>query len=360
MKTTHTDIIIIGAGLTGLTLAYYLRNTNFRFKIIEARDSIGGRIYTKYKKEAAPIELGATWFANQHTEILSLLKELNLKLFEQTLGETAIYEPISTSPAQVVALPKNQEPSYRLKGGTSKLTQTLASFLNTNDILLNEAVTAIKKENDIIEVSTLLNTHKANYVISTLPPHLFENTIAVHPKLENDFSNTAQQTHTWMGESIKIGLTYEQPFWKEGNLSGTIFSNVGPIPEMYDHSNYENNKYALIGFLNGNYYKIAQAERLEIILNQLEKYYGKQVRNYICYEEMIWKKEAYTSTEYQDLVLPHQNNGDTVFQKRYLNNQLFIAGTETSPLFSGYMEGAVRSAQFIFNQLQNKMSSKQI
>lgn len=39
-----------------------------------------------------------------------------------------------------------------------------------------------------------------------------------------------------MGESIKVGLTYATPFWREKS-SETIFSNVGPIPEMYDYSN---------------------------------------------------------------------------------------------------------------------------
>lgn len=38
-----------------------------------------------------------------------------------------------------------------------------------------------------------------------------------------------------MGESIKVGLTYTTPFWREKS-SETIFSNVGPIPEIYDHS----------------------------------------------------------------------------------------------------------------------------
>ena len=34
-----------------------------------------------------------------------------------------------------------------------------------------------------------------------------------------------------MGESIKVGLTYATPFWREKS-SETIFSNVGPIPEI--------------------------------------------------------------------------------------------------------------------------------
>ncbi|MGY5352750.1 flavin monoamine oxidase family protein [Wenyingzhuangia sp. IMCC45533] len=355
MTTTNTDIIIIGAGLTGLTLAYYLSKTDYNFVILEARDRIGGRILTKENEKTTSIELGATWFANQHTEVLNLLDQLGLKLFDQVLGNTAIYEPVSTNPAQIVELPKNQTPSYRLKGGTSKLTEALSGFINPEYILLNQAVKSISRAKNKTIVTTHQNSQfTANYVVSTLPPHLLNNTVSVTPKLENSFCEVAQKTHTWMGESIKVGLTYKEAFWQKDNLSGTIFSNVGPIPEMYDHSNKQNNQFALKGFLNGNFFKISKQERLEAILNQLEKYYGSQARAYLSYEETIWKLEKYTSTDYDDIILPHQNNGDAVFHQTYLENSLFIAGTETSSQFSGYMEGAVRSAQYVFNQLTKK------
>ena len=72
-----------------------------------------------------------------------------------------------------------------------------------------------------------------------------------------------------MGESIKVGLTYAQPFWRSKNSSGTIVSNVGPIPEMYDHSNYEDSLFALKGFLNGVFHAATKEERKNLILNTL-------------------------------------------------------------------------------------------
>jgi len=147
-----------------------------------------------------------------------------------------------------------------------------------------------------------------------------------------------------MGESIKIALSYKEPFWNEEQLSGTIFSSVGPIPEMYDHSNFEESRFALKGFLNGAYYAISKEARLELILNQLQKYYGPRALDYMSYEELVWTNEDYTSTPYAQHVLPHQNNGHDLYQRVYLDGGLYFAGTETSAEFSGYMEGAVRSA----------------
>jgi len=168
------------------------------------------------------------------------------------------------------------------------------------------------------------------------------------PKELVDIANT---THTWMGESIKIALYFSIPFWKEKGTSGTIFSNVGPIPEMYDHTNFEESKFALKGFLNGSYYSISKEERLELILTQLEKYYSAQVRDYQGYEETVWRNEEFTSTAYKEHVLPHQNNGHAMYKTGLLENRLYLSGTETDPHFGGYMEGAIRSAKYVLNEL---------
>ena len=79
-----------------------------------------------------------------------------------------------------------------------------------------------------------------------------------------------------MGESIKVSFYYESRFWGKNNISGTIFSNVGPVSEMYDQSDSENKHYALTGFLNGAYHSLSFEKRKNLVLNQLLKYYGDQ------------------------------------------------------------------------------------
>jgi len=350
MKQTEYDVIIIGAGLSGLSLAYFLREKNYKIKILEGRPRSGGRIYTTFEKNT-PIEMGATWLSPQHTELQKLLKELKLDIFEQELGKTAIYEPISNSPHQVVALPANQEPSYRIKGGTFSLIEALEKRISAVDLEFDITVNGIQEEPNTLLIRTSKGEFKTKKVVSTLPPFLFQHNIKVSPPLPQAIVDIACKTHTWMGESIKIGLSYSRPFWKEHGLSGTMFSNSGPIPEMYDHSNAENSAFALKGFLNGAYFSIHKEERIELILKQLEKYYGSQVRDFLDYQELIWQKEALTFSPYRDHLFPHQNNGNEMFRKLYLNNNLIISGTETASLFPGYMEGAIRSSQWVSEQL---------
>lgn len=351
MENENLDILIIGAGLTGLTLAYYLKGQPLKVKIIEARDRLGGRILTSYQSEAAPIEHGATWLGRKHEALNALLKELGIDIFRQELGETAVYEPISTSPHQMVQLPPNNDPSFRIKGGTSKLIETLASHIKENQIVLNEVVQKIEAQEEHLEVYTSATQYQAKVVVSTLPPYLFYSNIEVRPELPASLTEVARHTHTWMGESIKVGLRFKTPFWQEQNLSGTIFSNVGPIPEMYDHSDVDQTVFALKGFFNGSYYSVSKEERLHLVLRQLRKYFGEEIDNYTAYEESVWRNEKYTFTNYESHILPHQNNGHPIYQNELFNGKLFIGGAETAAQFPGYMEGAVRSAQAIHQKI---------
>jgi len=293
MKQQQCDVLIIGAGLTGLYLAYLLKQEGKKVQVVEARDRIGGRIFTLYEEGKAPQEMGATWLGRKHKALTNVLQELDIKVFEQALGGTAIYEPISTSPPQIVQLPANSDPSFRIAGGTSQVINRLASFLDTGTIQLKQTV----------------------------------------------------------GESIKIGLTYRTPFWRTKGSSGTIMSNVGPIPEMYDHANYEDDAYALIGFLNGSYHGVSRDQRIELIINQLKKYYGDQVLNYLSYDEVVWSKERFTHASYANYMFPHQNNGHKIYRQPFLNGKLHVAGTETADEHAGYMDGAIRSAQYVSREI---------
>ena len=155
-----------------------------------------------------------------------------------------------------------------------------------------------------------------------------------------------------MGESIKVAIAYKKPFWRTINGTGTIFSNAGPINEMYDHSNEELGLYGLKGFINGAYFTATKAQRQQVVIRQLQKYFGEPAADYLSYEETVWRKEPFTFTPYPGYIMPHQNNGHTIYRQGFLDGRFFVAGSETAAQYPGYMDGAVRSAYFIHQAIQ--------
>ncbi|MEM6806492.1 MAG: NAD(P)/FAD-dependent oxidoreductase [Bacteroidota bacterium] len=350
-KSLKTDVLIIGGGLSGLCLQYFLEKNHLTSRILEARDRLGGRILTAEQAGSPPIEMGATWLGKKHQQLNALLEELGLEIFSQRLGNTAIYEAISTSPHQLVNLPPNEDPSFRIKGGSSRLIKTLAAKIDAEHIYLGQKALSIEEDDGKLIVESEDIIWEAKFVVSTLPPYLFKQSISLSPALPDEVLGLMENTHTWMGESIKFGLSFDQPFWREESLSGTLVSNVGPIPEMYDHANFEDDAFALKGFFNSAYFPLKKEERLGMILNQLRKYYGEKVDNYTSYQEKVWANEPFTYASYKAHLLPHQNNGHELYRKPYLNGKLFISGSETAAMYPGYMDGAVSAANFVFSQL---------
>src|SRR5688500_9098943 len=76
---TNPDIIIIGAGAAGLVAARELSKTGYRVTIIEARDRIGGRVYTfRDNAFSVTIELGSEFIHGKQPCTFEFLKEYKI------------------------------------------------------------------------------------------------------------------------------------------------------------------------------------------------------------------------------------------------------------------------------------------
>ena len=82
MKTGY-DVIIVGAGVAGLSAACELSKQDLSILMVEARDRIGGRVYTERDQHLdAPIEFGAEFVHGKPAEIWDRSKDFAKTLIE--------------------------------------------------------------------------------------------------------------------------------------------------------------------------------------------------------------------------------------------------------------------------------------
>lgn len=81
MSHPHPEVIIIGAGFSGLAAARKLHQNQVSFILLEARDRLGGRVYTK-QFEGFYLDFGGQWIGPTQDRMYALCREYGVEYFE--------------------------------------------------------------------------------------------------------------------------------------------------------------------------------------------------------------------------------------------------------------------------------------
>ena len=90
VKTLERDVVIIGAGPSGLSAARKLKAGGLSVAVLEARDRVGGRTWTD-TIDGAMLEIGGQWISPDQTELEALVGELGLETFERYRSGESVY-----------------------------------------------------------------------------------------------------------------------------------------------------------------------------------------------------------------------------------------------------------------------------
>src|SRR5919198_1428731 len=83
MQDETADVLVLGAGAAGLAAAQELSQAGLRVIVIEARDRVGGRIFTQQVPgHPLPIELGAEFIHGRPPESFALVEQSGLLVYE--------------------------------------------------------------------------------------------------------------------------------------------------------------------------------------------------------------------------------------------------------------------------------------
>lgn len=128
------DVVVIGAGLSGLTAAEHVINAGKSCIVLEARDRVGGRTFSQSLGKGGVVDLGAAWIndSNQN-RMIALARRSGAELIEQnTTGNCLLQRQDGTT----VVFPYGQTPTVRVSSlghyhwsGASGLTKSSRSVL---------------------------------------------------------------------------------------------------------------------------------------------------------------------------------------------------------------------------------------
>lgn len=355
MSTNEHAIVIVGGGLAGLCAAHRLNFENDDFVLLEARDRLGGRIYTADETGAVAtdgFDLGPSWYwPHAQPAIRSLIDELQLPAFAQASEGDVMFERMACeTPHRYSGMMQEQQP-MRLVGGTASLVHAIAKRLPSTKVRLNTRVSAMTLLSGGVELELShsdgrTETMVAGQVIAALPPRLLEATVSFTPAQHQVISERWRATPTWMAPHAKFFALYDAPFWREDGLSGTAQSMVGPMVEMHDATT-ALGRAALWGFIGlsaDQRAAIGEEALKQACLDQFVRLYGVHARRPRSTIIKDWTADAFTATSADRVASGHLVGSAEPWVTGPWSERLALAGSETSPAEAGYLAGAVIAA----------------
>jgi monoamine oxidase len=151
-----------------------------------------------------------------------------------------------------------------------------------------------------------------------------------------------------MGAVIKCTAVYERPFWRDAGLSGLCVGDREPIHVTFDNSPPGGTPGVLLGFAEaGPARRLARmtiAERREAAIQCFVAYFGERARHPVQYVDHVWENDPWSGGCYGAFLPPGvwTSLGPAI---RAPVGRVHWAGTETATIWSGYIDGAIRSGK---------------
>jgi monoamine oxidase len=352
---SRLDVVVVGAGLSGLYTCRGLQAAGVSFSVIEARNRPGGRILTEVETGSSThdaFDLGPSWFWPEvYPPFATLLRELELAAFEQNTDGDVIVERMSREPSQRYRRISDGPRSMRIQGGTGALIRRLTEAMPRESISLNSRLTKMSLceqgvDLTVSDVQGNTKTISTRHVIAALPPRLLEATVSFTPAIDEAVANRWRNTPTWMAGQAKFFALYDRPFWRESGLSGTAQSMVGPMAEIHDATTASGGA-ALFGFVGvpaNQRAKFGQDAIASACVGQLARIFGPKAGLPLKTLLKDWASDPFTATERDRTPSHYFGSPNAPWVPSAWQDYLFLSGSETSHIEAGFLAGALEAA----------------
>ena len=237
----------------------------------------------------------------------------------------------------------------RFVGGAQELSLRLAKALGPR-LRTQSPVTRIQWADDMAMIHSASGVVRARQVIVAMSPPDLQR-IEFNPPLPPPQQAWGQRMSMFKG--LKINVVYKRPFWRDQGLSGQALSDVGPAPVTFDNSPHDSPLGVLVTFVSGKVgdssvapteHQLANPEaRKASVIDCLVRYFGEEARAPLDYIEKDWRQEDHSAGCIPTLPPGLLTDVGPFLKPR--TGPLIWAGTESSHIWSGYMDGAVRAGE---------------
>jgi monoamine oxidase len=351
-----TDVLIIGGGLAGLSLADHLQARGQDWLLAEAQDVFGGRIQSPMLA-GARFDVGPAWFWPGQHRMEALIRRFGLQVFEQFSRGDRLFQEISGAVYRNRGY-ASMEGSLRVAGGLGQLVTALQGALPAERVMAGAAVTSLHWTGERILATSVKGQIDAKRVVLALPPRIAAETISFTPALPQGTVKAALAIPTWMAGQAKFVAVYDRPYWREAGFSGDAISQKGPLVEIHDASPPAGGPYALFGFV-GWPPKLRAEHRAETMMHataQLQDMFGTALSQPLATEMTDWAQVP-TVTTAHDWVGPggHPAYGLPLDLSGLWDGRLHFGSTETSRGHGGYLEGALETAERLSKKMKHQV-----
>ena len=349
------DVVVIGAGLAGLTAATVCHENGLDVCVLEAQSRIGGRVHSLYADSCDTLindthvaDLGPTWvWAKYQPHVQRWLKALEIELMPQFERGQGMLDRDQNQRAEPWPLP-GQDGMTRINGGPQSIINALCARLPSGTVRTNCPVSAISTEHKHLNITADSCQVSAHHVVVATPLPIAAQSIKFSPALPEVMTQQMQNTATWMAQQAKVVIQYADAFWRERGLSGRIASQIGPLVEAHDHSAENGTPAALFGFM-GVPYNVREQHRQELpaaITEQLLRVFGDTAAEPVQVHIEDWANNAWIcSREEKTGGGQHPSVLAEITREAFMQDRLHFAVSETSTISPGLIEGALHAGE---------------